>query len=269
MRYAATPRETVYRRNHRCPSCGEPHEDRFHLLRCQHTDRVKWTTKFFEDIRQFCARTSVSGEMLHLMVEGLYWSIHDSPLENVQQYPQHLQPLISSQEDIGWEQLFLGRMSTLWQTLHMSHLVHQGYQITKRNSGTFWTASLIRIIWNHIHKVWIYRNEIRHGSSFSEQLEKQRQLCVAEVSMYYDYKSSGKLSSNLPDHIFYPTLQEHLHKESKLSELDGWLSNYRDLILSNVPTPLPTPQNHTHIERLPRNCLQGGSNESSRVVSIT
>ena len=118
-----------------------------------------------------CTNTSVSGELTHLLVEDLYWSLHDLPLENAQQYPQSLQPLIASQEAIGWEHLFLGRFLNVWQTLHLDHLVQQGYQITKRNSGTHWTAILICIIWKHVHKVWIHQNQIMHRSTFSEQME--------------------------------------------------------------------------------------------------
>jgi len=203
----------------------------------------------------------------HLLVEGLYWSLHDSPLEAAQQYPQSLQPLIASQEAIGWEHLFLGRLSNLWQKIHLEQLVHHGYQVTKRNSGTQWTSTLIRIIWKHVHKVWMHRNQVRHGSTFSDQLEKQRQLCVAEVSLYYTYRSNGALSDDVPEHIFYPSLQEHLHKESSLNELDSWLSNNRAIILSHkqqTPESITTPNGqHSH------HCLHGGSNDSSRVVSIT
>ena len=253
--------------DHRCPSCGEPQEDQYHLLRCQHPDRLKWTTNFFEDIRKFCTKTSVSGELTHLLVEGLYWSLHDSPLENAQQYPQQLQPLIASQESIGWEHLFLGRFSILWQSLHLDHLVRQGFQVTKQNSGTHWTATLTHIIWKHVHNVWTHRNQIRHGLSIHEQLEKRRQLCVAEVTLYYSYKSSGALSADVPSHIFYPTIQEHLHKESSLSDLDNWLSNNRAIIISHKHST--SDQTTTLNSQNSHHCFSGGSNDSSRVVSIT
>ena len=86
--------------------------------------------------------------------------------------------------------------------------------------------NLYGYIAKHIHQVWIHRNQVRHGVTFSEQIEKWRQVCVAEVSLYYEYKTNNLLTNDLPEHIFYSTIQEHLHKESKLSEIDQWLCNY-------------------------------------------
>ena len=79
-----------------------------------------------QDLRGFCTQTKVSGEMTHLLVEGIYWFLYGSPLENIAQYPQHLHQLIYSQEATGWDQFFLGRLLSLWQELHQHHLVHQG-----------------------------------------------------------------------------------------------------------------------------------------------
>ena len=108
--------------NHCCPSCGEPFEDRFHLLTCQQTNRKKWSSNLLKAIRDFCSNTDVSREMTHFMVEGIYWELQDSPLENIQQYPEYLQPLIESQNQIGWDQLFKGRLSRLLGNIHLKHL---------------------------------------------------------------------------------------------------------------------------------------------------
>ena len=171
--------------------------------------------------------------MTHLLVEGVYWFLQDSPLENIAQYPSSLQPLILSQESIGWDQFFLGRISALWSTTHLESLNQRGKAITKYNSGVHWSASLIKIIWGHIHQVWIHRNTICHGITLAEQQEKQRQQCVSELSLYYSYYIKKLLPPDFPSHIFYSTIQEHLHRESTLHDLDNWLSTYRDYILDS------------------------------------
>ena len=81
-------------------------------LRCQHCDRVKGSTPLLlNNLRIFFTKTNVSGEMVHLLVEGIYYFLHDSPPENI--YPLYLQPLIHLQEEIGWEQFFLGQLPNL------------------------------------------------------------------------------------------------------------------------------------------------------------
>ena len=57
--------------------------------------------------------------------------------------------------------------------------------------------------------------------------------CVSELSLYYSYYTKKLLPPNFPSHIFYSTIQEHLHQESTLHDLDNWLSTYRDLILDS------------------------------------
>ena len=206
--------------------------------------------------------------MTHLLVEGLYWTLQDSPLENPAQYPSTLQPLIESQDSIGWAQLFLGRFSVRWRILHEHQLQTQGFQLNRLNSGSQWISGLIKIIWHHIHLVWQLRNQIRHGKTQAEKLEKRRQLCVAELKLYYDYKSDRILSNEVPDHIFYPSIQEHLYKESSLVELDNWLCTYRDIILQGKqthqqPDLQPNPRQHLN------HSFQGGEIHSSGVESIT
>ena len=171
--------------------------------------------------------------MTLLLVEGVYWFLQDSPLENSSQYPPSLQPLIASQEDIGWDQFFLGRLSSLWSSTHLSSLNQRNLMVTKFNSGIHWSSSLIRTVWSHVHQLWLTRNGVRHGKTFSEQLEKQRQHCISELSVYCEYHSKGLLTHNFPQHVFYSNIQEHLHHESTLSDLDNWLSTHRDLILDN------------------------------------
>ena len=58
--------------DHWCPSCHQEQEDRWHLLRCQHQDRVKWSSPMLQDLWGFCTLMKVSGEMTqHLLVEHL------------------------------------------------------------------------------------------------------------------------------------------------------------------------------------------------------
>ena len=73
----------------------------------------------------FCTKTKFSGEMVDLLVEGVYWFLQNLLLENIKKYPQSLQ----------LHQLFLGRVSILRQDLHQQYLLHQGYAATRFNSG--------------------------------------------------------------------------------------------------------------------------------------
>ena len=94
----------------------------------------------------------------------------------------------------------------------------------------------------------------------SEQIEKKRQLCVAEISLYYGYKQDNLLMGDFPDHIFYSSIQEHLHCEHTFTDLDDWLTNYRTIILASKQQKADSA--------LTNNIHHGGLNRSSRVDVI-
>ena len=171
--------------------------------------------------------------MTQLLVEGMTCSLDDAPLENHQNCPEPLQPLIDSQEAIGWDQLFHGRLSTKWMPTHRHHFQNNGCTQTRQNSGIQWLTKIMKITWTHSHKMWTARNKKKHGQTLAEQLETQRQLCVAEVTLYYQYHTDGLLHNSIPEDIFYRSLSEHLRKEASLTELDTWLVDHRQIILDS------------------------------------
>jgi hypothetical protein len=65
------------------------------------------------------------------------------------------------------------------------------------------------------------------------------------MTLYYNYRDDRTLDmTNIPHDIFYDTLQEHIREEDTLTQLDSWLSNYRDIINCNLTknhTPLHIP----------------------------
>ena len=56
---------------HMCPSCGAEFEDRSHLLLCGDPERVKWRPKLLWKVRNVCARSGVSEELMGLLVDAL------------------------------------------------------------------------------------------------------------------------------------------------------------------------------------------------------
>ena len=88
-------------------------------------------------------------------------------------------------------------------------------------------------IWNNINQVWVEQNLARHGKDEEEKREKERLQCISEITVYYNYRDDGKLGQLDTESIFYNTIQEHLHKEWILAELDTWLCTYRDIILQS------------------------------------
>ena len=75
------------------------------------------------------------------------------------------------------------------------------------------------------------------GTKFSttwKRGERASLRCINEISTYYIYRDDGKLlSADSGSTIFYESIQEHLHKESTITQLDTWLCTYRTIILQS------------------------------------
>ena len=82
----------------------------------------------------------------------------------------------------------------------------------------------------------------------------------SNLMILYMYKQDNLLMGDFPDHIFYSTIQEHLHREHTFTELDDWLTNYRKLILASKQQKADSALTNT--------IQHGGLNRSSRVDVI-
>ena len=89
-------------------------------------------------------------------------------------------------------------------------------------------------MFSHIHGVWKHRNQIERGVTLTEQIEKKRQLFASEITAHHESRDNGESPNDCPMHIFHPTVQEHLHKNTSHTALDNWLGTHQDLIKSNA-----------------------------------
>jgi hypothetical protein len=98
--------------NHQCPSCQDEYEDRTHILRCQHPERVVWQLKLVTAIRKRCENIPTRPYLMDILIDGLtHWFTDTAFLK--EDYLDSYHALIGQQDQLGWYQILLGRFSTL------------------------------------------------------------------------------------------------------------------------------------------------------------
>lgn len=150
-------------------------------------------------------------------------------------FPSEYAHLILHQNTVGWRQLFLGRFVHKWKALEAKDLA----RIPKKHKKTHHTASawvngMIKIIWQHVHKLWIKRNGHQHGVDTNTQ----------EISLYE--ASANKTANKTEDlyairhliklrnkSLFYATLEDHLKSEPTSRGLRQWLLTWKPVILAS------------------------------------
>ena len=206
-----------------CPACSTPIlEDAEHFLRCP--SRRSWTGPMMDDLRSHWDTQSVDPQLQTLFSDSLLHWLSDTPLPK--SYPNYLQPLITSQTIIGWKQMFYGRLSLYWVRLQDSYLLSQDFHSPKLRGSLFVSGS-IKILWAHLHKLWIKRNEDTHGSNPETQEVAAYAQAQREVEALYDMRHLVQPS----DHsLFYSSLEQHFATDTTSISLRSWINTWRPVI---------------------------------------
>ena len=104
----------------------------------------------------------------------------DPPTDrDTQSWPRDIRDAFDSQTEIGWIQVFYGRLSIHWERLAM----RSGAQ-SNHGSPFIWTRKVIRWCWAFSIDLWHARNEILHGPVGSVS-HVERELISAKVRVMY------------------------------------------------------------------------------------
>ena len=211
-----------------CPLCTPPViETRTHFLRCPHRP---WKGPLFDDLEKFWRLQYLDPFLRLLLVEIL-----QSWLGNVSPTFPTLSPsyqlLITQQRRIGLDQLFFGRFSTQWQVLQDSYLSSTN-QKSRSVSGSHFVTGSIKVLWTHVHALWLKRNHNLHGDTPQTIEAASYAQAQREVIALYEYRHQLPPSDR---DIFYSSTTAHFEAETTAFSLRSWINTWRPVILRTAP----------------------------------
>jgi len=183
-----------------CPSCQRQLEDRGHFLRCTNRERSNLFHTLHQNLIKLTQHVQLHPSILTALWLGLVTTRNDSPYPDIQQemIPAMRQPL-QLQTQLGWEQLYHGRITSAWATtIDKEHprLKQSGEQIM---------IMIQKLIWQFILDTWKLRNQHHHHNATQLDLPNYRQ---AAISLY-------EQRAQLP-----PAAQEALYRQPLATVLD-------------------------------------------------
>jgi len=150
-KHAASPTTSLL-----CPQCQRETETIWHFLECPHAERDIRYRKLQAELNALHTRHNVDPHLFQLLWQGLQSIRGDTPIDDqLDSYPSIYQPLFHAQAKIRWDQLYYGRISTLW-----AHCLTTSSQY--KISGNVFYAQIIGLIWNYIFDCWRQRNQHLH-----------------------------------------------------------------------------------------------------------
>jgi hypothetical protein len=213
-----------------CPTCEAQEETYDHLLQCGHPSRVVgWKLALRTALLKYTKETHCHIIMQDILITGIHHWIHELPFPSHRFPHQHWQELITSQANIGWKQLLLGRFSTKWMAYHHQHLQQNHLTLTDFNHGEIWLRKMITIIWTHCHQLWESRNTDKHGHDSTTQRKILLEQVQRRMAVMYQLISRC-YPADQTKWFFYPTLEEHIAKEPSLQQQQGWVTTYEPMI---------------------------------------
>jgi hypothetical protein len=174
--HAISPTGHIAHRNnsnlpHACPVCSAPHENNAHIIQCPHISRAQWRSKTIQRVQAH--QTAVSDPyLIDILHDGLLRYHRQSDPTPPDLYQERYHALITTQNAIGWDQLYRGRWSIEWSQAHNKFTQTQPTRACLP-SGPEWVLSFGRLLMDQWLELWALRNEQRHGKDVATKLQNR------------------------------------------------------------------------------------------------
>jgi hypothetical protein len=127
-------------------------------------------------------------------------------------------------------QLFRGYWSQQWLDAHISHVNdfpvrNPKDQETRQKQQDRWLNKVSSFVMRQCHKLWLLRNNERHGVTPVEKAAALRTTAERELAGLYAFKPDCEPRHRL---LFLPTLEAH--KRQSLPEIQNWISMHSSII---------------------------------------
>jgi len=141
--------------DHICPSCCQAAETVNHFLACQHPDQQQiWKELHHDSLFHHQIKHSVSNVFHDILAFRLYQGQQEPTTIQLHHLLDDLENLYSTQDCMGWKQLYYSWLTPLW------HDLLQKYH--PQVNGNHYYTKILQLIWQAILKIWKIQNDHLH-----------------------------------------------------------------------------------------------------------
>jgi hypothetical protein len=195
------------------PECEELMESNDALLLCSAPSSLRWRHHFFIALSKEPDRLRTDPPLRDYPVSTLTAVLESRQIPTDGQF----HTLATSQTRIGWLCLFRGFWSLEWLQEHLHR------QVT-------------RFVITHSHKLWMLRNQERHGVTPAEREACLRITVKRELDRLYNSSCHCEPHTRT---MYFPTVAAH--KLNLLYEIRNWIVMYEDVIRISCARQLEIP----------------------------
>ena len=216
-----------------CPMCSRDPEDDWHFLECPHLTWRELFSKLKQQLAVLTSKHSLHPSILTTFWLGLLTIRHDTPYPDIQDdLPPILHDTIWHQSQLGWDQLYQGRISHSWAKAIDQlnpHLLTTGCQIL---------TQMLQVVWAYILVTWMTWNQHLHQDAGHLSLPNYQQA-VATL-----YERGPQLPPDVRVALFCTPLQQML--EQPPAVLRQWLEHSHQYIKQQMKAAKKQATINTH-----------------------
>ena len=210
---------------HDCCSLCHQSETRDHMIQCQGSSRIEWRRKTMTTLRHrmetLDTKYIVSNTLCSCLTE---WFEHGHI--NMSKYPEITHTAIRTQNEIGWRQLFNGKLAISWLTLQGRATTSTG----KIREEYIWGASIVEVFLKMMIELWELRNEEVHGKEENEQQQKRKERAAILVRALHTKRDLARPSDSF---LFFSDLDAEIESSSAI-QLESFISMKTKAINNSV-----------------------------------
>jgi hypothetical protein len=215
-----------------CFLCKTETEDLNHLLRCTHPDRKPWQHRLFTAIRATCEYQNTRSYLVDILIDGLSSWLNVRTIDK-SAYPSTFHRLIREQTQLGWRQLFQGRMSKEWARLQDVYL-RRIHSTANSKTGLLWTTAIITTIWKEFFLMWEARNTAVHGKDSATRHTARIHRATVELQHLHK-KQSDVLATDR--NLFIgdtPQAVDQWVLSHSATHIENWLRVWKPVIIDSA-----------------------------------
>jgi hypothetical protein len=136
------------------------------------------------------------------------------------------EPGIQPGGKLTWKDFIQGRLDTTWRKTIEDHYRINNYKNKTTFNGKQWGKSLIMVLWENLHKIWLTRNQKQNAKETENDTKFAYQDTTKQVTELYKYKD--RVSARDRNQIFPESLEDML--KHQIPYLQDWLTTYKEVI---------------------------------------
>jgi len=243
--------KVVYRddpRRQGCPGCSTcQQEDRDHVLQCGEKRREAWRAQALLTIERTCNTLRSDPNLTKILIQGLHNWLQQKPEPgpDPKEFPVKYARLLREQRNIGWRQVFSGRLSLEWARLQSDYqyIQRQRQQDAPyppnraaprilNQTGSQWSGAIINQCWTLWGEAWSLRNELVHGNDSTSRNAAQHEKIHHRLTAIYKQKRFYEPSIQ---ELLYDRMEEHTTHHS-VTSIGNWLAVHETTFLQSMKT---------------------------------